>query len=261
MDLIKKHLERLEKKEKKILNEKQGIIEEKLEPIVETVESKVPEALKKSLDKAFYKSFQIIFEKGTGYIEKLYNKNKIQFNHNVNDYRINKSLSSKALREIDVHARKSKLINTSISAVEGAGLGFLGMGLPDIPLLTGMILKTIYEISLSYGFLYELEQEKVYVLNLINAALTRGEKQQSYNRRVDIIVDKIDNNTASVYDLNKEVANTSKILSDSMLTSKFIQGIPLVGVVGSITNYKVINKISRYSSIKYKKRYLKGKRW
>ncbi len=260
MDIIKKHLKNLEKKEQKILNKKQGIIEEKLEPIVEKVESRVPKPLKNSLDKAFYKAFQIIFEKGTKYIEKLFNKNKIQLNHNVNDFSLKINANKGTLRKIDRYAQRSKLLNTSISTIEGAGLGLLGMGLPDIPLFTAMILKTIYEISLSYGFLYEIEAEKIYVLNLINAALTSGETQQKFNHRVEIIGDKIDNQMQFNYDLNKEILNTSKIVSNSMLTSKFVQGIPVVGVVGSIANFRIINKISRYSSIKYKKRYLNNKK-
>lgn len=256
MDIIKKHLTKLEKKEQKLLNKKQGIIEEKLEPIVDKVESKVPETLKNSLNKAFYKAFQIVFEKGTKYIEKLYNKNKIQFNHDVNNYRVERNLSNKSLKKIDKHAQRSNLLNTSISTLEGAGLGFLGMGLPDIPLFTAMVLKTIYEIALSYGFLYELEEEKIYVLNLINAALTTDETQRKYNHKVELLGGKIDSHVQFNYDLNKEIANTSRILSDTMLASKFVQGIPVVGAVGSIANYKTINKISRYSSIKYKKRYL-----
>lgn len=259
MNIIRKHLNKLEKKEQKILNKKHGIIEKKLEPIVNKVEAKVPDTLKNSLNKAFYKAFQIIFEKGTKYIEKLYNKNKIQFNHNANDFKLNKNLSNKILNRIDKHAERSKLLNTSISTLEGASLGFLGMGLPDIPLFTAMILKTIYEISLSYGFLYELEEEKIYLLNLINAALTKDENQRKYNHKVDLLGDKIDNHIEFKYDIDKEIANTSRILSDSMLTYKFVQGIPIVGVVGSIANYKIINMISRYSSIKYKKRYLSNK--
>ncbi|WP_312813481.1 EcsC family protein [Sedimentibacter sp.] len=260
MDIIKKHLNKLAKKEKKILNKKQNIIEEKLEPLVDKVESKVPKSLKDTLDTAFYKSFKIVFEKGTKYIEKLYNKNKIQFNHNVNDYHISKRPDKKAIKKIDKHAQKSKFLNTSISAIEGAGLGFLGIGLPDIPLFTAMILKTIYEISLSYGFMYEMEEEKIYVLNIIKGALTSGETQQKYNLKVDKLADKIDNHINIIYDLDREIIHTARIISESMLTSKFIQGIPVVGVLGSITNYKIINKISEYASVKYKKRYLHNRR-
>ncbi|WMJ78916.1 MULTISPECIES: EcsC family protein [unclassified Sedimentibacter] len=258
MDIIKKHLRKLEKKELKILNKKQGIMGEKIEPIVNKVESKIPDSLKNTLDAAFYKSFKLIFKNGTKYIEKLYNKNKIQFNHNIHDYNLKKNSNSRSIRRIDGHSKKSTMLNASISTLEGAGLGLLGMGIPDIPLFSAMILKTVYEISLSYGFLYELEEEKIYILNIINASLTNGERQSKYNRRVDLISDKIDNHIMFKYDLNKEILNTSKILSDSMLTAKFIQGIPVVGVVGSIYNYSIINKISGYCLIKYKKRYLKN---
>nr|WP_312579122.1 EcsC family protein [Sedimentibacter sp.] len=259
MKKINRHLNKLNKREQKIFNKKQGIIEEKLEPLVDIIESKVPKILKQTLDNAFNKAFQIIFKRGTKYIEKFYNKNKIQLEHNINDYRIARGFNRKTIKEMDKQAQKSKFLNTSISTLEGAGLGLLGMGLPDIPIFTAIILKTIYEISLSYGYLYELDEEKVYILNLINAALTRGEIQQKYNLNVNEIAGKIDNHINFDYDLNKEISNTSKILSDSMLTSKFVQGIPVVGAVGSITNYKIISKISKYSAIKYKKRYLKNK--
>lgn len=255
-DLIKKNLNKLEKKENKILNNKKGVIDEKLEPLISKVESCVPEGLRETLDKAFYNSFKIVFEKGTKVIEISYNKDKIQFKHNVHDFSFRKIKNSRALKKIDRYAQRSKLVNTSISTIEGAGLGFLGMGLPDIPLFTAVILKTIYEISLSYGYLYELNDEKIYILNLINAALTDDETQKKYNSRVDAISHNIDNHFIMVYDMDKEILKTSKILSDSMLTSKFVQGIPIVGAVGSIANYRIINKIGKYCSIKYKKRYL-----
>ena len=255
-DLIKKHLNRLNKKEEKILSNKKGLIDEKLEPLVDKVESYVPEGLKDTLDKAFYNAFKIVFEKGTKIIEKSYNKKKIQSNHNIHDYSFRKIKNRRTMKKIDKHAQRSNFINTSISTIEGAGLGLLGMGLPDIPLLTAMILKTIYEISLSYGYLYELDDEKIFILNIINAALTTDEEQKKYNLRVDSISHNIDNHFIMDYDMDKEITRTSKILSDSMHASKFVQGIPIVGAVGSIANYRIINKISKYGTIKYKKRYL-----
>jgi len=255
-DIVKKDLNKLEKKEKKILNSKKSIIDKNLEPLVDKVESYVPEGLKETLDKAFCNAFKFVFEKGTRVIEKSYNKKKIQSNHNTHDFSFRSIKNRRTMKKIDKHAQKSNFINTSISTIEGAGLGFLGMGIPDIPLFTAMILKTIYEISLSYGYLYELDDEKVYILNLINAALTTDDEQKKYNKRVDAISHNIDNNYGMDYDMDKEIIRTSKILSDSMLTSKFVQGVAIVGVVGGIANYRTINKISKYASIKYKKRYL-----
>ena len=258
--IINDHLKKLEKKEQKILNTKQGIIDEKMEPLIDKIESRVPENIKNAMYAAFNKSFRLIFKNGTKYIEKLYNKEKIQFNHNANDFKLSMDINRKTLKKIDKHANKSMFVNTSISTIEGAGLGLLGMGIPDIPLFTSMILKTIYEISLSYGFVYELEDEKIYILNLICTSLSKGDEQKKFNNRADEISYKIDNHMLLDLSMDTEISNASKILSDSMLVSKFVQGIPVVGVVGSFTNYKIINKISRYSSIKYKKRYLNSKK-
>ena len=74
-------------------------------------------------------------------------------------------MTRKSLKLIDSHGKKSKLLNSTISTFEGVGLGLLGIGIPDIPLFIAMILKTIYEIALSYGFNYEDEGEKIYILN------------------------------------------------------------------------------------------------
>lgn len=257
-NIINKQINDLGKKERKILNKKE-IIKEKFSPIFDKISSKVPDKLKSTLDSAFYKGFLLVFENGTKYIEKMYDKEKIQIEHNENNCYIENSASRKNIETMDKHAKKSKLINISISTIEGAGLGLLGMGLPDVPLFIAMILKTIYEIALSYGFKYESDDEKIYILNLICAALTNEEAQEKYNIKVDEISYKIEHNINIKYNLDEQIKETSNILSDSLLTAKFIQGIPIVGVVGSITNYNVINKISKYSTIKYKKRYLNNK--
>jgi len=52
---------------------------------------------------------------------------------------------------------------------------------------------------------------------------------------------------------------TSDLLSNTLLTAKFIQGLPLVGVIGGVINPVMINKIGKYARIKYKKRYLLSK--
>jgi hypothetical protein len=258
--MISDNLNKLEKKEQKLLSAKKNMLDEKLEPFMEKVESKVPENIKSTMNSAFCKSFQIVFKNGTKYIEMLYNKGKIQSDHNINDFKLDTLINRKTLKKLDRHAERANFINSSISAIEGAGLGFLGMGLPDIPLFTAMILKTIYEISLSYGFVYDLDDEKIYILNLICASLSKGEEQRNFNERVDEISAKIDGHILLDNKMEEEISRASQILSDSMLASKFVQGIPVVGAVGSFTNYKIINKISKYSTIKYKKRYLNNKK-
>lgn len=255
--VISKQLTKIDKKERKVLEQKKNkFYEEKVSPITEKIEEKIPKKLKDTLDVAFYNGFNLVLSKGTKYIEKLYDKDKIQLEHDIKNYAVEKAGTKKSIRNLDSLSKRSSLINTGISTIEGGGLGLLGIGLPDIPIFITMIIKTIYEISLSYGFDYEKKEEQLYVLNLICGALSTGDEQNEYNERLDRLSSDIDGKVAIVYDLESEVMKASKVLSKSMLTSKFIQGLPLVGVVGSVANFKVINKISKFSKLKYKKRYL-----
>ncbi|WP_411168289.1 EcsC family protein [Clostridium sp. MB05] len=258
--IINKEINKLNKKEKKIINKKESkIIKDKFAPISNKIEEKIPDKLKLTLENAFYNGFKLVLEKGSKYIEKLYDKDKIQLEHDINNYSIEKKVTKKSLRLMDSQGKKSKLINSTISTVEGAGLGVLGIGLPDIPLFIAMILKTVYEIALSYGFNYEKEEEQVYILNLICTALAKEDMKIKYNDNLDKIGTKIDLNEELNSDLNTEIKNASEVLSETLLMAKFIQGLPIVGIVGSVTNYQIINKISKYARIKYKKRYLSKK--
>lgn len=261
--IINRELTKLNKKENKLLNKKENkFIKSKVEPISDKIEEKIPQKLKDTLENAFYNGFKLVLEKGSKYIEKLYDKDKIQLEHDVNNYSLDKKVTRKSINLMDSQGKKSKLINSTISTIEGAGLGALGIGLPDIPLFIAMILKTIYEITLSYGFDYESEAEKIYILNLINVALTNGEEKIICNEELNEIEHKIDSDMKISKDLNLELRNTSQVLSENLLMAKFIQGLPIIGVLGSITNYRVINKVSKYARIRYKRRYLNKKiRW
>ena len=152
-----------------------------------------------------------------------------------------------------------KTINSTLSVLEGGVLGVLGIGLPDIPLFISVIMRTIYQVSLSYGYDYEKDEEKQYVLLLICGAITYGEEQKEYNEQINVLGEKIDQKTSLGDDLKEYIKTTSDLLSNSLLTAKFIQGIPIVGVVGGAINYSMVSKIGKYASIKYKKRYLLSK--
>ena len=163
--LIEKQLKQLNKKEEKLILEKEpGIIKNKLDPLKIKIEEKIPEKLQSTLNIAFEMGFKTVFDKGLGIIEKTYNKDNISMEFDINSYAINKYPTKRNLKKIDKSANKKTLINKSVSAIEGGALGLLGVGLPDIPIYIGVILKSIYEISLSYGFDYSFPEERIYIL-------------------------------------------------------------------------------------------------
>ena len=255
--VLAKQMKQIELREEKFFAPKpDNFISVRINPVVDKISEKIPEKVKTSLDGAFLKGFELIFEKGIGVIEKTYDKEKILFDHDVNDYAVNKKLSSKYIKRIDRASLCSNAVNSSISALEGGVLGLLGIGLIDIPLFLSVIMKAINEVSLSYGFDYSTEDEKSYILALITCALESPVNQPDLNKSLDSLGKNIDNQIVEIHDLKEEMKSASNVLSNALLTAKFIQGIPIVGVVGGVVNLNIMNKISQFAKIKYKKRYL-----
>jgi hypothetical protein len=254
------HMRRLERRENKFLSQRENpLTKATISPVVDQIQSKIPPKLKSTLNTAFYKGFLLVFEKGTSMIEKTYRKEKIELDYDINDYAIDKKINKRHMNRLDKQSVQSKLLNTSISAVEGGVLGVLGIGLPDIPIFLSVIMKTIYEVALSYGFDYNTAEEKHYILLLICGAITKGDKQKEFDHQIEVLGAELDYNILANVNFEDQMKVTSDVLSEVLLTAKFIQGIPIVGAVGGIVNYNTLNKISSYARIKYKKRYLQKK--
>ena len=256
--VIHKQLQDIEKKESKILYKNElKFVSEKISPVQEKIESKIPKKLQLTLENAFEASFKLIFEKGLGIIEKSYSKEERHIAFDIHHYTILKQTTHKNIRRMDQAAKKGTLLNQLVTTAEGGILGALGIGLPDIPLLIGMILKNIYEMSLSYGFDYTSDREKLYILYLICAGVTKGEIKVGYSKQLDDLAQEKSYLEMTSLQIEKAIKEAAQRLAESMLMAKFIQGLPLVGVVGGICNYTMMKEISQMSQIKYKKRYLK----
>lgn len=254
---LNRQFKRLDKREQRILNKKENkIIKSKVTPIMNQIQGKIPEKLRLTLEIAFSKSFQLVFEKGDIYIEKTYKKDRIKLEYDLNNYAVDKKLCKKYIDRIDKQADSAKMINTSFTVLEGGVLGFFGIGLPDIPLFIALIMRTIHEVALSYGYDYKSEEEKGYMLLMICGAMSQGEKQKKFNEQINRLGNRIDQQMKIEIDLKELMRDTTEVLAEAMLVGKFVQGIPVVGAVGGLVNYTIIKKIGRYTAIKYKKRYL-----
>ena len=248
---------KLMKREEKLLNKKENMyIKNKISPIKEKLEEKVPVKMMDMFEKAFEKGFYYVLEKGTVIIEKSYNIEKLKSKADINEYILNKKINNKNLSRIDKTAKKGALINKGITTVEGTMLGILGIGLPDVPIFIGVILKTVYEICLNYGFSYDSEEETAFILHIICASANTTPERIIYSNEADKIGYNIDNKFPNKIEINKIIEITSKNLSRNLILAKVIQGIPIIGVYGGLSNYKLIRDISEVASIKYKKRLL-----
>ena len=124
---LQKEWEKLEVQEQRFLQKRS----EKRESILnQKLEEKIPP---KTLDTAFAKAFALIFEKGTGVIEKTYQRTKLEQDYQVRQYMADVKQNSKSLRSFSKKARDTGTKNLLLSGVSGIGMGVLGIGLPDIP--------------------------------------------------------------------------------------------------------------------------------
>lgn len=217
----------------------------------------VPEKLKSTLDLAFCKAFGLVFDKGTCVIEKTYNKEERENTYKINAYAASLKENRKTLKAFSRNAGRNKIINLAAASAGGIGLGILGIGLPDIPLFTGMLLKSIYETAMSYGFGYHTPEEQCYILMLISAALETGEMAALKNDELNRIGNHMDTWLQNPRDQRGQlIRKASAALSDELLYMKFLQGIPVVGMIGGMYDAVYMQKITDYADMKYKRRFL-----
>ena len=259
---LEKEWKRLLQKEEKMFfsaeNKKETKLDAKIREITGMIEEKIPEKLKDTLDAAFYKAFLLIFEKGTGVIEKTFKGEELQLEFQVNDFRVDKKPTRHSLRKLEAAGRKSKLLNSAMTTVEGIGLGALGVGIPDIPVFLSMLLKGMYEMAASYGYDYNKKEEQILILRMIAAGLADGAEKRKADQLVEEWLGFVPATKARTFE--EEVEQAAEVLSNAMLMAKFIQGLPVVGAAGGMNNPFVYQKVSQYAALKYKKRYLASKR-
>ena len=212
----------------------------------------VPDKFETTLKEGFFKAFQLIFDKGTGVIEKTYDKEKKEQDYKIREYAAKLKNNGKSVKAFQKSAAKSRVVNGMISTAEGVGMGVFGLGIPDIPLFLGILLKSIYEIALSYGFSYDSEKEQVFILRLIETALLEKEELMAGNLKLNRI---IDGTEKLPMDREKQMRRTADVLADEMLYLKFVQGIPVVGILGGVSDMVYQKKLTEYAQLKYKRRF------
>jgi len=255
--IIDSQRKKLIKREEKFFYKKENeYIKNKILPIKEKIEEKIPDKMLETFEKAFEKGFYFVFEKGTSLIEKSYNSEKLRNEADINEYILAKRVNNKNLNRIDKKVKRGVIINKGITTAEGTVLGVFGIGLPDIPVFLSVILRTVYEICLNYGFNYDSDEERAFILNVICASANKTSEKILYSNEADRIGYSIDNKICSNIDVKNMIKETSRNLSENIIFSKVIQGIPIVGIYGGLSNFRLISDISEVASIKYKKRLL-----
>ncbi len=220
------------------------------------LKDKIPQKVYDKLQKAFCKAFELIFEKGTGIIEKTYNRESIHDDYAVYEFAFRLKADRRTLKKLRKSVRTVNLKNMAVTGAEGAGLGVLGIGLPDIVVFVGILLKGIYEVALRYGFRYDLEEERYFILKLMETAMLKGDFWEKGNREIDNFMNGEMSGVEKAENLPEQIRKTADAFALDMILMKFIQGFPVVGIVGGAGNPLYYGRVMKYVEIKYRKRYL-----
>jgi len=214
----------------------------------------IPPTLQSTLDTAFFKAFQLIFEKGTGAIELTYRRKKLEQASRENQAVYYKSRSGASIRAVSRGASASGAAGILFSGTSGIGMGLMGVGIPDIPIFTASVLRTVYEIALKHGCDYDSEEERYFILLLIQGAVSYGDTIRQADRQINQFIR--DKALPEGYSREAQIKKTAAALSKELLYMKFLQGVPLVGVVGGVYNVVYMKQITTYAKIKYQRRFL-----
>lgn len=219
---------------------------------------KVPAGLQATLDSAFAKAFHVVFEKGTDLIEKTYKKEEIEKDYKINAYSAQMKENRKNLKAFSKRASGAGTSNLLLSGISGIGMGILGVGIPDIVVFTSLMLRSVYEISLNYGFDYKEEEEKKFILLVIQGAVSHDSNLLNINNELNAYME--DGQFSVELDMEELIKNAAACLSKELLYMKFLQGIPVVGAVGGAYDVIYMKQINKYAELKYRRRFYTNKK-
>ena len=82
-----------------------------------------------------------------------------------------------------------------------------------------------------------------------------GEERLEWDDMIDGMITEMPQNvTQSV--LDEQIRETASVFAMDMLILKFIQGLPVVGILGGVANPIYYKRVLNYVQLKYRKRYL-----
>ncbi|HAQ19460.1 MAG TPA: ABC transporter-associated protein EcsC [Prolixibacteraceae bacterium] len=143
------------------------------------------------------------------------------------------------------------------AAVEGGitGAGGILLGLADFPILIGIKLKLLFDISSTYGFNVADYKERVYLLHIFELAFS------SHVHRRKIYLKMVDWDQKSI-DLPEDIhqfdwRNFQQEYRDYIDLAKMAQLIPIIGApVGFVVNSRLIKKLGLTAMNAYRMRLL-----
>jgi len=170
-----------------------------------------------------------------------------------------KPLSGESFQESEAAILQKIETYRNTAALEGGitGAGGILLGFADFPILIGIKLKLLFDISSMYGFNVKDYKERVYLLHIFELAFS------SHEHRRNIYLKMVDWDQKSK-DLPEDInqfdwRNFQQEYRDYIDLAKMAQLIPIIGApVGFLVNASLIRKLGQTAMNAYRMRLLKN---
>jgi hypothetical protein len=170
-----------------------------------------------------------------------------------------KSLTYESIQACEAAVKQRIDFYRTTAAVEGGitGAGGILLGLADFPILIGLKLKLLFDISSTYGFNVADYKERVYLLHIFELAFS------SHEHRRNIYLKMVDWDQKSK-ELPEDIhqfdwRNFQQEYRDYIDLAKMAQLIPIIGApVGFVVNSRLIEKLGITAVNAYRMRLLKN---
>ncbi|MDO4280876.1 MAG: EcsC family protein [Peptococcaceae bacterium] len=240
---------------------KEGVLKKafktKTAPWQDKLEDKVPEKLEATLKSAFKTAFKMVFQEGAAVIEKTYSDEALKQEYANKRAQIQGDGRRSVIQSLREKGRKRYFSTLGVTTAEGVGLGLLGIGLPDVPLLIGNMIRTANVSAKSHGLDPDRRDEQYYTLLLIRLVAAPQDERAAVEAQLDALAEQIDSGEAVPIALDEEIQQTADALATAMLVSRFVMGLPIVGVAGGLYNSVIISQLHQLAEVKYEVRLLK----
>lgn len=211
------------------------------------IRERIPPQLHETLSAAFAKSFALLFSRG------------IPGNaagQAASAQEPGRAPTLRQVRQIGAQAARGQRTTQALSGISGVGMGLLGIGLPDIPILLATLLRTAAQTAHRCGFGTETTGERLFLLRLLRTAVETGETQRRHHAQLFRLAEKLDAGVRFTGPLDEEIRRTADALAGAMLLAKFVQGIPVVGAAGGAANFVLTGRVAQYAALACEKRLL-----
>lgn len=249
-------LRKLEAEEQKLLFDKHFLSRSTKEMAaggISKLQSKIPDKLEETLRKAMKGAFRTVFDNGRYFIDKTYSDKTLRDEYA--DKRFFAQTGRKRSREGRVSRSQRRYAGeVGFTTVKGVGLGIVGIGLPDVPVLIAELIRICSVSAKSHGFCVERQDEQVYMLRLIRLAAASVDERMILSAELDSLSDIIDKGETAGCHIDEEIDKTADTLTIAMLVSRFVMGVSIVGVAGGLYDTVIVSRMHRLAEIEYEKR-------